>query len=109
MSTKARQSGAPAEPGLKSKMISACSGAVITSLLMTPFDVVKTRQQSQTLVRADPLVPAVREWRAVHYWVPRNARNLVDSALYSHFVEQAPKGIAETIAASSREAARREM
>ncbi|KAJ2579297.1 Carrier protein, mitochondrial, partial [Coemansia sp. RSA 1836] len=102
-------SAAPTEPGLKSKMISACSGAVITSLLMTPFDVVKTRQQSQTLVRTDPLVPAVREWRAVHYWVPRNARNLVDSALYSHFVEQAPKGIAETIAASSREAARREM
>ncbi|KAJ2901490.1 Carrier protein, mitochondrial [Coemansia aciculifera] len=76
---------------------------------MTPFDVVKTRQQSQTLVRTDPLVPAMREWRAVHYWVPRNARNLVDSALYSHFVEQAPEAIAETIAASSREAARREM
>ncbi|KAJ2743417.1 Carrier protein, mitochondrial [Coemansia sp. BCRC 34301] len=76
---------------------------------MTPFDVVKTRQQSRTLVRADPLVPAVREWRAVHYWVPRNARHLVDSALYSHFVEKAPKTIADTIAASSREAARREM
>ncbi|KAJ1814326.1 Carrier protein, mitochondrial [Coemansia sp. RSA 2599] len=31
---------------------------------MTPFDVVKTRQQSRTLVRAEALVPAVREWRA---------------------------------------------
>ncbi|KAI7825950.1 mitochondrial carrier domain-containing protein [Kickxella alabastrina] len=34
---------------LQSKIISACTGAVITSLLMTPFDVVKTRQQSRTL------------------------------------------------------------
>ncbi|KAI9504468.1 mitochondrial carrier domain-containing protein, partial [Coemansia spiralis] len=31
------------------RIVSACTGAVITSLLMTPFDVVKTRQQSQTL------------------------------------------------------------
>ncbi|KAJ2833709.1 Carrier protein, mitochondrial [Coemansia furcata] len=90
-------------------MISACTGAVITSLLMTPFDVVKTRQQSQTLVRADPLVPAVREWRAVHYWVPRNARSLVDSALYSHFAEQSPKDIAEAMATSSRAMGRREL
>ncbi|KAI9504471.1 mitochondrial carrier domain-containing protein [Coemansia spiralis] len=39
----------PETPGLKSRIVSACTGAVITSLLMTPFDVVKTRQQSQTL------------------------------------------------------------
>ncbi|KAJ2442403.1 Carrier protein, mitochondrial, partial [Coemansia sp. RSA 2337] len=74
---------------------------------MTPFDVVKTRQQSQTLVRADPLVPAVREWRAVHYWVPRNARSLVDSALYSHFAEQSSKELVEAM--SSRTAGRREL
>ncbi|KAJ1766613.1 Carrier protein, mitochondrial [Coemansia sp. RSA 1843] len=55
---------------------------------MTPFDVVKTRQQSQTLVRADPLIPAVQEWRATHYWVPRNARQLIDSALYTYLREQ---------------------
>ncbi|KAJ2667913.1 Carrier protein, mitochondrial [Coemansia spiralis] len=78
----------PETPGLKSRIVSACTGAVITSLLMTPFDVVKTRQQSQTLVRADPLIPAVREWRATHYWVPRNARDLVDSALYSYLREE---------------------
>ncbi|KAJ2070488.1 Carrier protein, mitochondrial [Coemansia sp. S155-1] len=107
MSTKAHQSAAPTEAGLKSKMVSACTGAVITSLLMTPFDVVKTRQQSQTLVRADPLVPAVREWRAVHYWVPRNARSLVDSALYSHFAEQSSKELVEAM--SSRTAGRREL
>ncbi|KAJ1852578.1 Carrier protein, mitochondrial [Coemansia sp. RSA 1722] len=52
------------ESALQSKILSACTGAVITSLLMTPFDVVKTRQQSRTLVRAEALVPAVREWRA---------------------------------------------
>ncbi|KAJ2859785.1 Carrier protein, mitochondrial [Coemansia aciculifera] len=109
MSTKARQSVVPAEAGLKSKMVSACTGAVITSLLMTPFDVVKTRQQSQTLVRADPLVPAVREWRAVHYWVPHNARSLVDSALYSHFAEQSSKDIASAMTTSSRTAGRREL
>ncbi|KAJ2690354.1 Carrier protein, mitochondrial [Coemansia spiralis] len=109
MSIKAHQGATPAEAGLKSKITSACTGAVITSLLMTPFDVVKTRQQSQTLVRKDPLVPAVREWRAVHYWVPRNARNLVDSALYSHFAEQNSKDIAEAIATSSRAAGRREL
>ncbi|KAJ1897526.1 Carrier protein, mitochondrial [Coemansia sp. RSA 922] len=107
MSTKGHQSAAPTEAGLKSKMVSACTGAVITSLLMTPFDVVKTRQQSQTLVRADPLVPAVREWRAVHYWVPRNARSLVDSALYSHFAEQSSKELVEAM--SSRTAGRREL
>ncbi|KAJ2558014.1 Carrier protein, mitochondrial [Coemansia sp. RSA 1933] len=55
---------------------------------MTPFDVVKTRQQSQTLVRADPLIPAVQEWRATHYWVPRNARQLIDSALYTYLRNQ---------------------
>ncbi|KAJ2718175.1 Carrier protein, mitochondrial [Coemansia sp. Benny D115] len=38
----------------------------MTSLLMTPFDVVKTRQQSQTLVRTKALGPAVRPWRASH-------------------------------------------
>ncbi|KAJ2395844.1 Carrier protein, mitochondrial [Coemansia sp. RSA 2559] len=75
-------------PDLRSRIVSACTGAVLTSLLMTPFDVVKTRQQSQTLFRADPLIPAVQEWRAAHYWVPRNARQLVDSALYTYLREQ---------------------
>ncbi|KAJ2612129.1 Carrier protein, mitochondrial [Coemansia sp. RSA 1804] len=75
-------------PGLRSRIVSACTGAVLTSLLMTPFDVVKTRQQSQTLFRADPLIPAVQEWRAAHYWVPRNARQLIDSSLYSYLREQ---------------------
>ncbi|KAJ2295320.1 Carrier protein, mitochondrial [Coemansia sp. RSA 2706] len=83
------QSLAP-EPGLQSKILSACTGAVITSLLMTPFDVVKTRQQSQTLVRAEPLLPAVREWRAAHY-IPRNARHLVDSSLYSCLCDSSSK------------------
>ncbi|KAJ2158814.1 Carrier protein, mitochondrial [Coemansia sp. RSA 552] len=68
------------EPGLQSKIVSACSGAVATSLLMTPFDVVKTRQQSQTLVRADPLLPAVREWKT--HRMPRNARVRESAALY---------------------------
>ncbi|KAJ2826360.1 Carrier protein, mitochondrial [Coemansia erecta] len=67
------------EPGLQSKIVSACTGAVITSLLMTPFDVVKTRQQSQTLVRTDTLLPAVRSGWAAAY-IPRNVRHLVDSS-----------------------------
>ncbi|KAJ2837057.1 Carrier protein, mitochondrial [Coemansia erecta] len=69
------------DPGLQSKILSACTGAVITSLLMTPFDVVKTRQQSQTLVRAETLLPTVREWRTKPY-IPRNVRHLVDSSVY---------------------------
>ncbi|KAJ1742993.1 Carrier protein, mitochondrial [Coemansia sp. RSA 1290] len=76
----------PAEPGLQSKILSACTGAVITSLLMTPFDVVKTRQQSQTLVRADALLPAIREWRAMHH-IPRNARHMVDLSPHSCLYE----------------------
>ncbi|KAJ1734922.1 Carrier protein, mitochondrial [Coemansia biformis] len=58
-------------------------GAVVTSLLMTPFDVVKTRQQSQTLVRANAVVP--REWSGIRPWVPRSARHLAESSpsLYS--------------------------
>ncbi|KAK9703537.1 Carrier protein, mitochondrial [Basidiobolus ranarum] len=38
------------------KMASACSGALITSLLVTPLDVVKTRLQSQSF---NPSVPKV--------------------------------------------------
>ncbi|KAJ2481718.1 Carrier protein, mitochondrial [Coemansia sp. RSA 2320] len=76
---------------------------------MTPFDVVKTRQQSQTLVRTDPLVPALREWRAAHYWVPQSARNLVDAALYSHSIEQRAKDIAAAVVESSRAGSRREL
>ncbi|PIA18592.1 mitochondrial carrier [Coemansia reversa NRRL 1564] len=45
-----KESSVAIEPGLQSKIVSACSGAIVTSLLMTPFDVVKTRQQSQTLI-----------------------------------------------------------
>ncbi|KAJ2808452.1 Carrier protein, mitochondrial [Coemansia helicoidea] len=60
MATAGRQP-AHREAGVQSKILSACSGAVVTSLLMTPFDVVKTRQQSQMLGRANPLVP--RGWR----------------------------------------------
>ncbi|KAJ1919554.1 Carrier protein, mitochondrial [Mycoemilia scoparia] len=37
------------EPKLTEKIFSACSGAIVTSCLMTPFDVVKTRLQSQSL------------------------------------------------------------
>ncbi|ORX89680.1 solute carrier family 25 member 40-like protein [Basidiobolus meristosporus CBS 931.73] len=38
------------------KMVSACSGALITSILVTPLDVVKTRLQSQTLNQRVPKI-----------------------------------------------------
>ncbi|KAJ2714132.1 Carrier protein, mitochondrial [Coemansia spiralis] len=49
---------------------------------MTPFDVVKTRQQSQTLVRANPLVP--HGWRAGRHWAGRGAQPRAEHpSLYS--------------------------
>ncbi|KAG0231241.1 hypothetical protein BGW42_000343 [Actinomortierella wolfii] len=38
------------EPSAAQRMISACAGSLVTSLLVTPLDVVKTRLQSQTVV-----------------------------------------------------------
>ncbi|KAG0266409.1 hypothetical protein DFQ27_009785 [Actinomortierella ambigua] len=38
------------EPSAAHRMISACAGSLVTSLLVTPLDVVKTRLQSQTVI-----------------------------------------------------------
>ncbi|KAF9364635.1 hypothetical protein BGX34_000939 [Mortierella sp. NVP85] len=38
------------QPSPTQRMISACAGSLLTSLLVTPLDVVKTRLQSQTVV-----------------------------------------------------------
>ncbi|KAJ1673778.1 hypothetical protein EV182_004572, partial [Spiromyces aspiralis] len=46
------------EPRLSEKIFSACTGALTTSFLMTPFDVVKTRLQSQSITM--PAVPQVQ-------------------------------------------------
>ncbi|KAF9120573.1 hypothetical protein BGW39_011265 [Mortierella sp. 14UC] len=40
----------PLQPSPAHRMISACAGSLLTSLLVTPLDVVKTRLQSQTVV-----------------------------------------------------------
>jgi solute carrier family 25 protein 39/40 len=40
-----RQPSAPVSPS--QQILSSCTGAVITSLFLTPFDVVKTRLQAQ--------------------------------------------------------------
>ncbi|KAG0048911.1 hypothetical protein BGZ83_006205 [Gryganskiella cystojenkinii] len=45
------------QPSAGQRMISACAGSLLTSLLVTPLDVVKTRLQSQT-VQATPTCAA---------------------------------------------------
>ncbi|KAF9150727.1 hypothetical protein BG015_007452, partial [Linnemannia schmuckeri] len=49
-SSEVSQDTAPLQPSPAQRMISACAGSLLTSLLVTPLDVVKTRLQSQTVV-----------------------------------------------------------
>ncbi|KAF9921982.1 hypothetical protein FBU30_007939 [Linnemannia zychae] len=49
-SSQVTQNTEPLQPTPAQRMISACAGSLLTSLLMTPLDVVKTRLQSQTVV-----------------------------------------------------------
>ncbi|KAF9094476.1 hypothetical protein BGX23_002074 [Mortierella sp. AD031] len=49
-SPEVTQDDAPLQPSPAQRMISACAGSLLTSLLVTPLDVVKTRLQSQTVV-----------------------------------------------------------
>lgn len=47
------------EPDLTEKILSACSGSILTSLLVTPLDVVKVRMQSQPLSAGRSAPPLV--------------------------------------------------
>ncbi|KAG0381030.1 hypothetical protein BGX24_000622 [Mortierella sp. AD032] len=49
-SSTATQDASPLQPSPAQRMMSACAGSFLTSLLVTPLDVVKTRLQSQTVV-----------------------------------------------------------
>jgi len=46
MSSSEVKSNNPDEPTLYQRMISACSGSLLTSVFVTPFDVIKTRLQT---------------------------------------------------------------
>lgn len=59
---------------LTQRMLSACSGSVLTSLLVTPFDVVRIRLQQQVL-----LAPPVDCCRREVFWKHPNASNPVAS------------------------------
>ncbi|KAJ1961742.1 Carrier protein, mitochondrial [Dipsacomyces acuminosporus] len=96
MADKTNDTAIATEPGLQNKIISAFTGAVLTSLLMTPFDLVKTRQQSQTLVRKETLLPAIHGWKAAT-WVPRNARNRVEMTFYSCLCEPNAKNAQRSV------------
>ncbi|KAF9433050.1 hypothetical protein BGZ76_009948 [Entomortierella beljakovae] len=49
-STESKNESSPIQPSPAQRMISACVGSLLTSFLVTPLDVVKTRLQSQTVV-----------------------------------------------------------
>ncbi|KAI8596322.1 mitochondrial carrier domain-containing protein [Dissophora ornata] len=50
LNTSTSQDAGSIQPSPAQRMISACAGSLLTSLLVTPLDVVKTRLQSQTVV-----------------------------------------------------------
>ncbi|TPX35857.1 hypothetical protein SmJEL517_g01731 [Synchytrium microbalum] len=52
----------PSAPNAYQKMMSACAGAVLTSLIVTPFDVVKTRMQvGSDVIVTKPSPPVAQE------------------------------------------------
>ncbi|CAO1614215.1 unnamed protein product [Parajaminaea phylloscopi] len=67
----------------KQKAIAACTGAVVTSLLMTPFDVIKTRLQTQP--SAEPLfVPSSHIPRTPRIGEPSSSRVKLPAVSHSH-------------------------
>ncbi|KAJ1937279.1 Carrier protein, mitochondrial, partial [Linderina pennispora] len=101
--TNSQVADTEAAPGLQSRMASAFAGAIVTSLLMTPFDVVKTRQQSQTLVTKQPL-PQVQR-RPTNYWVPRNARPQQMELVFKRLCAPSTAGVIGAESASLRTSA----
>ncbi|KAF9344427.1 hypothetical protein BGX26_004387, partial [Mortierella sp. AD094] len=52
-----KQDSGSIQPSPAQRMISACAGSLLTSLLVTPLDVVKTRLQSQTVAATPTCAP----------------------------------------------------
>ncbi|KAG0007406.1 hypothetical protein BGZ80_004689 [Entomortierella chlamydospora] len=52
-----KQDSGSIQPSTAQRMISACAGSLLTSLLVTPLDVVKTRLQSQTVAATPTCAP----------------------------------------------------
>ncbi|ODV85684.1 hypothetical protein CANARDRAFT_7062 [[Candida] arabinofermentans NRRL YB-2248] len=92
--TLVHESSKPHDITLSQRMISACFGSILTSLLVTPFDVVRIRLQQQQLLFPTDLRDASECCRKV-FWEPQT-----DTAPQAH-TQAPPSSLSSRASAAS--------